>query len=130
MMRKIGYLLPLEFVGIEFSVGAERHWRVKVMILGGRTDLPTLEYGGRHRFSCRSEGEYFNIFHNTEHEEDTTIVHMRFVVEIQEETRECVAIAPAPVPTSTHQRDQPMGEDSEEPMEEEFFEESRTEGPF
>ncbi|KAG8091475.1 hypothetical protein GUJ93_ZPchr0012g21503 [Zizania palustris] len=52
----------------------------------------------------------------------------RFSVEISDETEECAAIAPAPVLASAPQGDQPMGEDSEEPMEEEFFDESRAEG--
>ncbi|KAG8083647.1 hypothetical protein GUJ93_ZPchr0016g2622 [Zizania palustris] len=46
MMRKIGYLLQSEFEGLEFAVGAYRRWRVTVLIPGGRTDLPILEYGG------------------------------------------------------------------------------------
>ncbi|KAG8083458.1 hypothetical protein GUJ93_ZPchr0015g6867 [Zizania palustris] len=140
MMRKIGYLLQPEFEGLEFA-----------------------------------EGECFFLFYNTEHEEDTTIVHMarmmesmddmytlqgresrkeieaqgeklrclereleasqrqeqqRFAVEIPEGTGECAAVAPAPVPALAPQGDQPMGEDSEEPTEEEFFEESRTERPL
>ncbi|KAG8048487.1 hypothetical protein GUJ93_ZPchr0009g399 [Zizania palustris] len=53
----------------------------------------------------------------------------RFVMEILEETGECAAVAPTPVPASAPQGDQPMGEDSEDPMEE-FFEESRTKGPL
>ncbi|KAG8050935.1 hypothetical protein GUJ93_ZPchr0009g1108 [Zizania palustris] len=74
MMRKIGYMSQLEFEGIEFPKGEERHWR--------------------------------------------------------EETGECAAIAPTHVPVLAPQRDQPVGEDREEPMEEEFFAESDTEDPL
>ncbi|KAG8095931.1 hypothetical protein GUJ93_ZPchr0013g35394 [Zizania palustris] len=72
MMRKICYLLQPEFEGLEFAVGTDRRWRVTVLIPGGRTDLPTLEYGGKapiFMLQC-------SLFYNTEHEEDTTIVHM------------------------------------------------------
>ncbi|KAG8083527.1 hypothetical protein GUJ93_ZPchr0015g6748 [Zizania palustris] len=115
MMRKIDYLLQLEFEWIEFAVGADRRWRVTVMIPDGRTDLPTLEK--RSSVTARKSVPLLQE-------------QQRFVVEIPEETRECTTIAPTPVPASAPQRDQPLGEDSEEPMEEEFFEESRTEGPL
>ncbi|KAL5214648.1 hypothetical protein ABZP36_003800 [Zizania latifolia] len=53
-----------------------------------------------------------------------------FVLEVREETGECMAVAPAPVLAPAPQRDQPMDDDCEEPMEEEFFEESDTEKPL
>ncbi|KAL5225089.1 hypothetical protein ABZP36_011728 [Zizania latifolia] len=53
-----------------------------------------------------------------------------FILEVHEETGECVAVAPAPVLAPAPLRDQPMGDDSEEPMEEEFFNESGTKEPL
>ncbi|KAL5212647.1 hypothetical protein ABZP36_023494 [Zizania latifolia] len=54
----------------------------------------------------------------------------RIVLEVCEGTGKCVAIAPAPVLAPAPSWDQPMGDDSGEPMEEEFFEESGTKEPL
>ncbi|KAL5214080.1 hypothetical protein ABZP36_003232 [Zizania latifolia] len=113
MIRKISYNSQPEFEGSEFLKGKEHRWRVAVMIPGGRTDLPTMEYKGegvdfrvavqvasfwalldlRHThdkklrntvFRChpsRPEGEPFSTFHDTEQEEDTTIIHMARMME-------------------------------------------------
>ncbi|KAG8047332.1 hypothetical protein GUJ93_ZPchr0008g12207 [Zizania palustris] len=116
MMQKIGYLSQPEFEGIKFSVGAERHWR---------------EHESRKE--VEAQGEKLRRLERELQASKRQVVEQQWRIlhlESQEETRECTVVAPAPVPASAPQRDQPMGEDIKDPMEEEFFEESRTEEPL
>ncbi|KAG8044471.1 hypothetical protein GUJ93_ZPchr0128g33461 [Zizania palustris] len=112
MMRKIGYLLQPEFEGIEFVVGADHSCKWRILHLQSQVHPRK-----RTRVTARKSVPLLKE-------------QQRFVVEIPEEIGECTAVALATVLASMPQRDQPMGEDNEEPMEEEFFEESRTEWPL
>ncbi|KAG8061112.1 hypothetical protein GUJ93_ZPchr0003g16642 [Zizania palustris] len=88
MMRKIGYLLQPEFEGLEFAVGADRRWRVASFWA-----LLDLRHAHDEKlrtttFRChpaRRKGESFSLFYNTEHEEDTTIVHMVRMMELMDD---------------------------------------------